>query len=60
MARRKRNYENAICCICRSAETHIYQGEPKWYTCKCGKKDCTKFLCNKCYMKNKNDLPIAY
>lgn len=47
MVKRKRNYDNAICCICGSRDTYIYHGSPKWYTCICGKDGCTGFLCNK-------------
>lgn len=60
MAKRKKNYDNVICCICGSRDTYIYQGSPKWYTCICGKEGCTRFLCNKCYMKQQNDLPDSH
>ena len=28
--------------------------------CKCGKKDCTGYICNKCAMKIRNRLPDSY
>ncbi len=60
MAKKKKDYSNAICCECGSGVTYIYHGSPKWYGCKCGRKGCTDILCNKCYSKKRNDLPDSY
>lgn len=46
------NYEDRICCICKSNETYIDpHGKRQWHSCICGKESCTKFLCEDCFHK---------
>lgn len=42
------------CCICGGYESYIdlRTGNPHWYSHKCGKKDCTEYICHKCSCKN--------
>lgn len=66
MPKPKVDHSNTKCCSCGDSETYIkfldFEGRPiyKWYSCKCGKKDCTRYICNKCHMKIQNRLPDSY
>lgn len=41
------------CCVCENNTTYINSsGSASWFNCKCGKKDCSGYLCNKCYEKS--------
>lgn len=42
------------CCICGGYESYIDlgTGNPHWYSHKCGKKDCTEYMCHRCSCKN--------
>lgn len=51
----KVDHTNTKCCRCGGSDTYIkgidFEGKKiyKWYTCACDKKDCTGYLCQKCY-----------
>lgn len=43
-------FKGRKCCRCGSDKTHLEGGtSPKWRSCKCGKQDCTKWLCYDCF-----------
>lgn len=43
-------FKGRKCCRCGSDKTHLDGGvSPKWRSCKCGKQDCTKWLCLNCF-----------
>ncbi len=43
-------FKGRKCCRCGSDKTHLDGGtSPKWRSCKCGKNDCTKWLCLSCF-----------
>lgn len=45
-------FEGRRCCVCRGDGTYIKNtGNPLWHTCVCGKDDCAKWLCDRCYKK---------
>lgn len=66
MPKPKVDHSNTKYCSCGDRETCIkfldFEGNPiyRWYSCKCGKKDCTRYICNKCHMKIQSRLPDSY
>ena len=58
---RKRDTKNKICCKCKINKTYIdLKGYKNWHVCQCKKESCTGYLCHKCYMSIKNNLPDSY
>lgn len=45
-------FDGRICCVCRSDNTYMVEKSPKWYTCKCGKIECTGYMCKGCWTKD--------
>lgn len=53
-----KNIINRVCCICSTNETYINKlGINQWHNCKCNRKDCTGYLCNKCNSKKLYYIP---
>lgn len=43
------------CCKCESTKTYMKGPEdPLWYSCECGKKNCTGKMCDNCYGKTRS------
>jgi len=53
MPKPKVDHTNTICCICKSNKTYMDGHKPVWYTCKCGNKDCKRYICYKCKLKER-------
>lgn len=55
------DHTNTKCCTCGSHETYIMpNGKSHWLVCSCGKDNCTKYLCSRCWNKIQNNLPNSY